>query len=302
MRIAMTGSHGLVGSALLEFLVGNGHDVLAVVRGPAAKDHAAQNEACWDPMEGLADVSSIEGCDLFVHLAGENIASGRWTNEKKRKIRRSREVATRILCEGLAAMASPPKTILSASAVGYYGNRGDEALDESAAPGKGFLAEVTQGWEAATEPAAASGIRVVSLRFGMILSPAGGALAKLLPPFRLGLGGRVGTGRQYWSWVSLDDVLDGILHLATNASITGPVNMVSPHPVTNREFTKVLGRVLRRPAVLPLPAFAARLALGEMADELLLSSARVEPKRLVESGFAFGHAKLEPALRHLLGR
>lgn len=297
MLIAITGSHGLVGSALVPFFQERGHGVRRLVRGSAGED-----EIAWNPSAEFPNARVFAGIDAFVHLAGENIATDRWTDEKKEKIRRSRVLGTGLLCEALARMESPPKVFLSASAVGYYGDRGDEILDESSSAGQGFLADVAREWEEATRPASAAGIRVVLMRFGMILSPRGGALAKMLTPFRLGAGGVIGSGRQYWSWIALDDVLSAIEHLLTISAIHGPVNVVSPHSATNREFTKTLGRVLSRPTLAFVPGFAARLVLGEMADSLLLTSVRVEPKQLVESGFVFQYPELEPALRHLLKR
>jgi hypothetical protein len=237
-----------------------------------------------------------------VHLAGENIAAGRWTVEKKARIRDSRVKGTKTLCEALAQLSQPPKVLVSASAIGYYGDRGAELLWENSALGTGFLAEVCQAWEEATRPAMEKGIRVVLLRIGVVLSPAGGALAKMLLPFKLGLGGIIGSGKQYMSWIALDDVVGTIDHVLITDTLQGPVNAVAPHPVTNSEFTKTLRRVLRRPTLFPMPAFAARLAFGEMADELLLASTRVEPKRLIATEYRFRYPELEDALRHLLGR
>jgi uncharacterized protein (TIGR01777 family) len=237
-----------------------------------------------------------------VHLAGANIAAGRWTPARKAEIRDSRVEGTRSLCQALARLAHPPQVLASASAVGFYGDRGTETLTEESVAGTGFLPGVCQAWEAAAEPATRVGIRVVHLRFGMILSPAGGALRKMLLPFRLGGGGRVGSGAQFVSWIAIDDVLGAIEHVLREESLHGPVNVVAPESVTNAEFTRSLGRVLRRPTLIPLPAFAARLAFGEMADALLLASARVMPARLRASGYRFRFPELEGALRHLLGR
>jgi uncharacterized protein (TIGR01777 family) len=297
MHIAVTGSGGLVGSALVPFLITGGHRVRRLVRkSPSGKD------VPWDPANGVRDLSRLEGVDAVVHLAGENIAAGRWTPHRKEEIRRSRVEGTRRLCQSLARLSRPPKVLVSASAVGFYGNRGDEILTEDSASGKDFLAEVCREWEAATEPASRGGIRVVHLRFGMVLSPAGGALKKMLPAFRLGLGCRFGTGAQYVSWVSIDDAIGAIHHAISNESVAGAVNAVAPAPVTNAEFTRVLARELSRPALFPMPAFAARLAFGEMADALLLAGQRVTPTRLEASGYRFRHPDLESALRHLLGR
>jgi uncharacterized protein len=237
-----------------------------------------------------------------VHLAGEGIAARRWSDAQKARIRESRARGTRLLAEALAGLSTPPRTLVSASAIGYYGDRGEQLLVEESPPGQGYLPEVCQAWEAATEPAARQGIRVVCLRFGIILSPAGGALAKMLPAFKLGAGGMLGSGRQYMSWISLDDALGAVLQTLEITPLRGPVNAVAPHPVTNAEFTKTLGRVLIRPTIFPMPAFAARLVFGEMADALLLSSTRVEPKRLIASNYPFRHSELEPALRQLLHR
>ncbi len=297
LHVAVTGSHGLVGSALVSLLTTRGHRVTRLVRGaPRTAD-----EAAWDPVRGLPDPSRLDGVDAVVHLAGENIAAGRWTPARKEAIRQSRVQGTRRLAEDLARLPRPPRVLVSASAVGYYGDRGDEVLREDSPAGGGFLADVCREWEAATESASQVGSRVVHLRFGMILSPAGGALAKMLPVFRLGLGGRIGSGRQFVSWVALDDVLGVILHAMVAERARGPLNVVAPAPVTNADFTRTLSRVLSRPAILPLPALAARLALGEMADALLLASVRVVPARLVESGYSHRYPDLEAALRHLLG-
>ncbi|MBI2491181.1 MAG: TIGR01777 family protein [Candidatus Rokubacteria bacterium] len=300
MIVAVTGSSGLVGSALLPELAARGHQALRVVRPQSSAGGA--DTIRWDPAAGALDAAVLGGVEAVVHLAGASVAAGRWTLERKRRILESRTLPTRLLAETCARLPRPPRVLVSASATGYYGDRGDETLTEASAPGSGFLAEVCRAWEAATEPAAARGVRVVSLRIGIALSSRGGALAKMLPPFRLGLGGPIGSGRQWTSWIALDDLIGAILHSLTTESLRGPVNAVAPHPVTNREFSRALGRVLRRPALLPLPAFAARLLLGEMADELLLASARVLPARLVASGYAFEYPELPAALRAALGR
>jgi len=297
MQIAVSGSSGLVGSALLPFLTAGGDRVTRLVR----KD-AGVGEIPWDPAGGVRDLSHLEGVDAVVHLAGENIAAGRWTAARKEEIRRSRVEGTRRLSESLARLPRRPKVLVSASAVGFYGDRGDEILKEDSAPGTDFLAQVCREWEAATEPASRAGIRVVQLRFGMILSPAGGALKKMLLPFKLGAGGRIGSGTQYVGWIGIDDVAGVIHHAIVTESLQGPVNAVAPTPVTNAEYTRTLARVLSRPAVAPMPAFAARLAFGELADALLLASQRVIPTRLQASGYKFRYPELEGALRHLLGR
>jgi hypothetical protein len=251
-------------------------------------------------MAGSIDTSGLQGVEAVVHLAGENIAE-RWTAAKKANIRDSRANGTRVLCEALTGLTPLPKVLVSASAIGYYGDRGAEVLTEDSASGSGFLAEVCRAWEVATEPAHQRGIRVVRLRFGVVLSAAGGALAKMLPPFRLGLGGTLGSGRQYMSWIALDDAVGAIHHAVVTEPLQGPTNAVAPQPVTNQAFTKALGSVLRRPTLLPLPAFAARLIFGEMADELLLASTRVQPAKLQASGYSFRYPELEGALRHVLG-
>jgi hypothetical protein len=237
-----------------------------------------------------------------VHLAGENIAARRWSAKQKARIRDSRVVGTRLLCHALATAAAPPQFVICASAIGYYGDRVDEWLTEDSSPGTSFLCQVCRDWEAAADPARAAGIRVVHLRLGVILSANGGALAKMLLPFQLGVGGIVGNGRQFYSWIAIDDVVEAIQHAIGQPELRGPVNTVAPNPVTNDEFTKTLGRVLRRPTIFPMPAFAARLAFGEMADELLLASARVSPQLLIDSGYEFRFPLLESTFRHVLGR
>jgi uncharacterized protein (TIGR01777 family) len=299
LEILVTGASGLVGSALVAFLTTGGHRVVRLVRGTPSAGEAAVR---WDPAAGTIDTAALEGLDAAVHLAGESIAGGRWSEARKARIRESRTRGTRLLAGALARLARPPRVLVSASAVGYYGDRGAETLDETSAPGRGFLAEVCRAWEAATAPAAERGVRVVHLRTGVVLSAAGGALARMLPPFRLGAGGPLGSGEQYVSWIALDDLLGVVLHALRTDALAGAVNAVAPQPVTNAVFSATLGRVLRRPAAIPLPAVAARLAFGEMADELLLAGARVEPARLRATGYRFRQADLEDALRHTLGR
>ncbi len=298
MHIAITGASGLLGSALLSFLSGGGHRLTRLVRSTATAGAAGIE---WDPRTGRVEAGDLEGLDGVVHLAGENIAAKRWTAGQKARIRDSRVALTRLLSETLARLSRPPKVLVCASAIGLYGDRGAELMSEDSPAGSGFLAEVCEAWEAASQVARDAGIRTVLLRLGVVLSPAGGALARMLLPFRLGAGGVIGTGEQYWSWISLDDVVGAIHHALMSETLAGPVNAVAPRPVTNREFTKTLGRVLSRPTLLPLPGFAARLALGEMADALLLSSTRVEPARLLASGYTFRQPELEGALRHCLG-
>jgi hypothetical protein len=298
LRVGVTGSHGLVGTALVPFLTTGGHRVVPIVRGAAADPEAIR----WDPAHGLQDAARLSGVDAVVHLAGENIAARRWTDAHKAAVRQSRVEGTRRLCEALAALPHPPRVLVAASATGFYGDRGAEVLTEESSPGSGFLAEVCREWESATRPAEQAGIRVVHLRFGMILSPRGGALGKMLLPFKLGVGGPAGSGRQFVSWVAIDDAIGAVLHAVATEGLRGPANVVAPAPVTNAEFARTLGRVLSRPALVPFPAFAARLAFGELAEALLLASARVMPAKLQASGYRFRFADLEGALRHLLGR
>ena len=298
MRILLTGSSGLIGHALLSFLTADGHKVVRLTRSqrPASSSHIS-----WDPSAGTIQVDDLEDFDAVVHLAGESIV-GRWTPEKKARILESRAKGTRLLCESLADLRSRPIVLVSASAIGYYGDRGDQVMDEESSAGSLFLSKVAKAWEAATDAARRNGIRVVNLRIGFVLGKAGGGLATMLLPFKLGVGGRVGSGRQYMSWIAIDDVVGAISHAILSDSLRGPVNAVAPNPVTNREFTKTLGRVLWRPTIFPLPAFAARLVMGEMADDLLLASTRVKPSRLLSSGYEFRFPELQDALRHVLGK
>lgn len=295
MRILMSGASGLVGSALVAGLRQCGHEV-----APLSRSRLAGSAAWWDPASGEIDLGPAGFCDAVIHLAGENVGT-RWSAAKKRRIRESRLRGTEILSNAVGNLARPPRVFLSASATGYYGDRGAEWVDEGSAPGKGFLAELCREWEAATAAAQGKGIRVIHLRTGLVLSAGGGALARMLPIFRLGMGGRVGSGRQYWSWVALGDVVGIVEHLLGAEQVSGPVNIVAPHPVTNLEFTRILGRVLGRPVLFPVPAWAARLVLGEMARETLLASARVRPLRLEEGGYAFRFPELEPAVRGCVG-
>lgn len=298
MNILVSGSTGLVGTALITALTAAGHEVVRLVR---VKSRTPSKEIIgWDPAASYIDAAGLEGLDAVVHLAGEPIASGRWNADKKRRIRDSRVQGTQMLCEALSHVIRPPATMICASAIGYYGDRGDEVLTESSACGRGFLAEVCRDWEAACDAAREKGIRVVNARFGVILSTKGGALAKMLTPFKMGVAGIIGSGKQYMSCISIDDVVLAIVHALNTAAVVGPLNVVGPTPVTNREFTKTLGKIVGRPTVFPMPAFAARLAFGEMADELLLSSDRVEPKKLLDGGYTFNHRDLQTALRHVL--
>lgn len=297
VRVAVSGSHGLIGSALVARLLADGHDVVRLVRG-----EPGPGEIGWDPRAGRLDRRALTGVDAVVNLAGAGIGDRRWTDEYRRTVLESRTHGTTLLAEAIAELDDGPRVLLSGSAVGIYGDRGDEELDEHAAPGSGFLAEVARAWEAATAPAERAGARVVHLRTGIVVAAHGGAFAKLLPIFRLGLGGRFGSGRQWMSWISLDDEVRAIVHLLTS-DLAGPVNLTAPNPVRNAALAATLGRVLRRPAVLPVPAFGPQLLLGrERAAALLLEGQRVLPTRLLADGFEFAHPDLETALRAVLGR
>lgn len=301
MNIIVTGSTGLVGKALIRSLLAEGHSITRLVRGATGRANTPNTtDAQWSPDAGTIDAEALEGHDAAVHLAGESVADGSWTEEKKRRIRDSRVKGTRLLAETLAGLREKPRVLVSASAIGFYGNRGAEVLREESASGDDFLSEVCREWEKATLAASQAGIRVVHLRIGVVLSGEGGALQKMLTPFKLGVGGRIGGGEQYMSWVALDDVVGVIRHALTNEAVRGPVNLVAPRAVTNAEFTKTLGRVLGRPTLFPMPAFAVRLAFGEMGDALLLSGARVEPAQLQATGYRFAYPELEGALRHAL--
>jgi len=293
-RILISGASGLIGSALVPSLESQGYDVFRLVR----RETQESNEVQWDPMRSIPP-QLVSGWDAVIHLSGESI-TGRWTAAKKARIRDSRVVSTRNLTEALVHCEEPPKTFLSASATGYYGSRGDEVLREDSASGAGFLAEVCREWESATGAAGKAGIRTVNLRTGIVLSRNGGALKPMLLPFRLGLGGKIGSGRQWWSWIHIEDFVAAVLHILRSESVKGPVNMVSPNPVTNADFTKTLARVLRRPAIFAVPFFAARLIFGEFTDEGILASARVDPSRLTESRYKFKFPQPRPALENLL--
>ena len=299
MRIAITGSTGLIGTALGRSLAADGHEVVPVVRRPLT---AGEVGIRWDPSGQTIDADALEGLDAVVHLAGAGIGDKRWTDDYKRTILESRTKGTDVLARALAGLDRPPSVLVSASAIGFYGDTGDAAVTEQAPAGSDFLADVCVQWEAAAAPAAEAGIRVVHPRTGIVLSPDGGALAKLLPLFKLGLGGRMGSGRQWWSWISLTDEVAAIRHLIDH-EVAGPVNLTAPAPATNAGLTDVLGSVLHRPTLLPVPSFGPKLLLGgELADALLFNSQRVLPGVLDAEGFSFAHPDLEGALRAMLGR
>lgn len=295
MRILISGSTGLIGSALTDAAVAAGHTTLPLVR-----KRGVRSSIYWDPETGVMDTAGLEDIDAVVHLAGESIAARRWTASQKARILDSRTKSTALLASVLARMNRRPTVLISASAIGYYGDRGDATLTENSQSGTDFLSQVCREWERATQRASDAGIRVVHLRTGIVLARAGGALPKMVTPFKLGVGGKIGSGAQYMSWIDLEDEIQVILHCIREASLQGAVNSVGPTPVRNVEFTQTLGRVLSRPSLLPLPAFVARLALGEMADALLLSSQRVEPTKLAASGYTFRHTNLEQTLRRIL--
>ena len=291
MRVAVTGSTGFLGSRLVASLTADGHEVVPVRR-----------PATWDPEAGTIDAAALEGLDAVVHLAGEGIAERRWSDEQKRRILDSRRKGTALLAETLAGLTSKPKVLLSGSAMGIYGDRGDELLTESSPLGDGFLPDVCRAWEGAAQPAVDAGIRTSFLRTGLVLDPKGGALARMLPLFKLGVGGRMGNGRQWWAWISIDDWV-GATRFLLDAEVAGPVNLTGPEPVTNAQFTKALAGVLHRPAALPVPAFGPKLLLGgELAENLLFTSLRVVPEVLEQGGFAFRHRDVTAALRGVLGR
>lgn len=297
LRILVSGSSGLIGSALVSYLTTAGHDVVRLVRHHAAPD---ANEASWDPTRGQLNPQVVDGVDVVIHLAGENIGH-RWTRERREAIRRSRVESTALIARTIASVSKPPKAFIVASAIGFYGDRAGDLLDENAGGGSGFLADVVRAWESAADPAR-DRTRVTHLRSGVVLSPEGGALGRLLTPFKAGVGGRIGSGEQFMSWIGLDDYLGAVEHVMHTDSLGGPVNLTAPNPVTNAEFTRVLAHILGRPAAIPVPAFALKLALGEMAEETILFSQRAVPKRLLESGFEFRKPTLESALRFVLGK
>jgi uncharacterized protein (TIGR01777 family) len=298
-RVIVTGATGLVGAPLVAALEQAGAQVIRGVRRPVRD---ANREMYWNAEQGDIDSGKLEDAAAVIHLAGENVAGRRWTESFKRLLRDSRVKGTHLIADAIAHAGAKPRALVCASAIGYYGSRGDERLTENSPPGDDFLAGVCREWEAACQPARDAGVRVVNARIGVVLSPDGGALAKMLTPFKLGLGGKIGDGRQYISWIALHDVVAALEFLAATPSLRGPVNLTAPAPVTNADFTKTLGHVLSRPTLIPMPTFAARLAFGEMADATLLSSTRVLPQTLVDAGYAFQSPQLEPALRRLLGR
>jgi uncharacterized protein (TIGR01777 family) len=298
LKIAIAGASGLVGKALMAFLRTGGHTVIQLVRRPMS---AGADTIVWNPYTGELDPEALNGVDAVINLAGESIARGRWNARQKERILHSRVLATKTLVMAMSAMQRPPATLINASAIGYYGNRGDQLLsEESVEAGRDFLANVCIQWEEAAKPLANSGVRVVFARFGIILSAEGGALAQMLTPFKLGLGGTIGSGNQYMSWIAIDDVLGALLHVLMTEELQGPVNVTAPEPVTNASFTKALGSVLHRPTLLPMPAFLVRLLFGEKGDALLLSSSRVYPEALLRSGYQFFYPNLPKALEHLL--
>jgi uncharacterized protein (TIGR01777 family) len=295
-RILVSGVSGPIGEALLPSLKTRGYEVSRLVRGLAT----GANQIAWDTGKPIAP-DTVSGFDAVIHLAGESIV-GRWTDEKKLKIRNSRVAGTAALAEALAHAKAKPQVFVCSSAIGYYGDRGDEVLNEQSSPGSGFLPDVCREWEAATKPAADAGIRTVKMRTGVVLSPKGGALGKMLTPFKMGVGGKIGTGRQWMSWMDVQDMVGAIHHILKSDLLQGPVNMVAPKPVTNAEFTRTLASVLSRPAIFPMPAFVVKLAFGEMGETVLLGSQRVEPAQLVGSGYPFRFSDLPASLENILKR
>jgi hypothetical protein len=294
LRIALTGASGMLGTALTPTLAAAGHVVVPVSRKPIP------GGILWDPLDGKLNPADLEGVDAVIHLAGESLADGRWTADRKALLRQSRTASTRLLSNALASLGKRPSVLICASAIGYYGNRGDEALDEDSTIGSGFLAELVRDWEASADPAREAHIRTVHARFGVILSREGGALGKMVGPFKLGLGGPFGDGKQWLSWVAIADVLGMLQEMLTNAALTGPINVTAPEAVRNHDFAAALGHELGRPSVVPIPAFALRLALGEMADEALLFSTRVLPKKMLQAGYQFRFPELKSALHDVL--
>jgi len=299
MTVIVTGASGVIGSTLIPFLTTGGHRVIRLVRNSS---ELSQDELFWDPLSGSLNTESIENIDAVIHLAGENIGSGRWTQKKKRKIIESRVKGTELVTKKLSSLERPPKVIICASAIGYYGDRGDQILNENDESGSDFISSVCSMWEKAAHPALERNIRTIFLRIGIVLTPLGGALKRLLLPFKLCAGGKIGNGTQYMSWIDMEDVLGSISHILTNKSIDGPVNIVAPTPVTNLEFTKTLGRVMARPTPVTIPSTAVKLAFGEMGKEILLSSTRVMPEKLLKTGYRFNTPYLDTAIRQMLGK
>ncbi|MCA9035029.1 MAG: TIGR01777 family oxidoreductase [Planctomycetaceae bacterium] len=297
MTVAISGATGLVGQALSLRFQSRGDRVLSITRRDG---DGFDDSVRWDPSTGLVNPARLEGIDAVVHLAGENIAGGRWTDSLKKRLRSSRIQGTRSLVESLSKLKHRPRTLVCASAIGYYGDRGDAALTEDASAGNGFLPDLCRDWEAEAIKAEELGMRVVCVRIGIVLSPKGGALAKMMLPFKAGVGGNIGAGDQFWSWIGLNDLARVLEFCVDNQQLTGPVNAVSPNALTNAEFTRNIGAVLHRPTIFPLPAFMAKLVLGEMANELLLASARVVPQKLLKAGFKFEHPELASCLKHEL--
>jgi uncharacterized protein (TIGR01777 family) len=293
MKIIVTGASGLVGSALIPYLKAQGHNVFPLIR---TTDPGHGDEIRWDPDKGFIDYRDLTAIDVVINLSGENIAEGRWTEEKKSHILYSRVNSTNFLAQVISTLEQKPKMLLNASAVGYYGSQGNAILTEKSDKGTGFLADVCSEWESAVDPARRAGIRTCLMRFGMVLSSQGGALASMVPPFKMGMGGRIGSGEQYMSWIGIGDLVRAVEFLITHNELEGPINIVSPYPVTNQEFTRELGRKLGRPTFFPLPAFLARIVFGEMADDLFLASQRVEPDKLIRAGFTFNEGTLKAAL------
>ncbi len=293
MRILITGSHGLIGSALSSHFESGGHEVIPL--------HRKQGVApCWDPDKGEIDLTGVGDLDVVIHLAGDNIASARWSADKKKRIRESRVNGTELLCEALAGLPRLPKTLICGSAIGFYGNRGDETLTEESQAGTGFFPTVVSDWEAATEAAEDVGIRVVHIRTGVVLSPDGGALKKMLLPFKLCLGGVVGSGKQFFSWIDIRDEISAVEFLIQHEEISGPVNLTAPAPVTNYELTKTLGAALRRPTLIPMPAFLCKLLMGEMGETLLLGGSKVQPEKLLQAGYSFRYPRLKDSIESLV--
>lgn len=297
MKVLISGGSGLVGSALTQSLRADGHSVFHFIR-PGGTPVAG--DVRWDPSRATVDVAALEGFDAIVHLSGASISDGRWTEKRRKELRSSRVDSTRVLVDSLERLKQPPRVLVCASAIGYYGNRGDEFLTESSGYGNDFLAILCRAWEGEAARAAVQGIRTVMARFGVILATQGGALPRMLTPFKLGIGGRLGSGKQWMSWIALDDVVQILRTAITDEKMRGPVNVVAPQPVQNAEFTRVLASVLHRPAIFPAPAFALRIVLGQMADGLLLASQRVQPEKLLAGGYKFRHETLQPALQAIL--